>query len=251
MKKLLLILLFNFLTFGSNVADFAPMDIGSTWKYSYYYNETYICCLEKLDSLSIVIFLLNKEVRGNDTLLLLKIREQGRSVSKYNPIFDTIGNSEFIDTVIVSNDSIYKSASFKCKIFPFFNSHTVDSSKLVRFTNAGDDTLFYYSSNGYGYLQGVGFFEINTSWGNHRLTIKRINLVSYNDKSFSLSALKCRQSLINNNSFILKYKKDLFLTKHKNNNFGRTFLLTGKLSTENSNISPGFLIRNRNGLKNK
>ncbi len=246
-----MILFFNFFAFGSNVADFAPMDIGSTWKYSYYYSETYICCLEMLDSLSIDIVLLNKEVKGKDTLLLLKIKEQGRSVSPiYSPVFDTIGNLEFIDTVIVSNDSIYKSASFKCKIFPFFNSHTVDSSKLVRFTNAGDDTLFYYSSNGYGYLQGVGFFKINTSGGNHRWTIKRISLVSYNDKSFSLETVKCRQTLISNNPYILKSKKELFLTKHKNN-FDRSFLLTGKLSTENSNISPGFLIRNSNEIKNK
>lgn len=189
MKHLLFILVFVSVANGSFIGDFAPLKVGSVWKYSYTNYSEYMGWFTGCDTLSIEISLQSIQIRDKDTLILLDVKEQGRSISaNFSGVVqaDTIGSTKFIDTVMIIGDSIFKSSGYKSKVFPFWKAHNVNSTDLNKGLS-GIDTLYFPPSpdfrpeNGYTYLQNVGLYTHNYAWGGHRYDITKIKLLSYND----------------------------------------------------------------------
>jgi hypothetical protein len=217
MKHIFLTLFFVSTSFGSVIGDFAPTKVGSIWKYSYNYSSSYLGPSLIKDSLSIEIELLSKEIRGNDTLVFLHIKEQGRSIgiNLGALVFDTIGSSTFIDTAIISGDSVTRPSGYRCRVFPFYQTHNIDSSVLSKGLS-GIDTLFYFNFSQYGsiFLQGVGLYSLlSTYYGNHQITIA-INFVSLNDKPIPLGAKLSENKVPRNKTYYCQYTKRLSITKY-------------------------------------
>jgi hypothetical protein len=195
MKKLFVIALFAFPSFGALIGDFAPTIVGSKWEYSYLYTETDIILLYSV-TMTIQLQILSKQSRGDDTLVQLKINEKGIQTIYYDTI--TIDDS-FVDTAIISKDSIYKASSYKCTVFPFWKSHFINSDSLSKGVS-GQDTLFFLPSPpydphftlyvDYNYLQGIGLDSYYSFDGvgrnvSHNTTI---HLISYNDQGIALES---------------------------------------------------------------
>jgi hypothetical protein len=230
---------------GSLIGDFAPLKIGSVWKYSYTNYETYMGWFTGSDSLSIEISLQSIQIRDKDTLILLDVKEQGRSISaNLSGVVqaDTIGSAKFIDTVIIIGDSIFKSSRYKSKIFPFWKAHNVNSTDLNKGLS-GIDTLYYPPTpnfrpeNGYTYLQNVGLYTHNYSWGGHRYDITKIKLSSYNDN------LNTKHPGIHSPTFAITNSNNsriLSLTHKKAVQLA--FSLTGKIVHVEDNLPTGIII---------
>jgi hypothetical protein len=247
MKQLLFTLVFVSVACGSVIGDFAPFKVGSVWKYSYIYYETYMGDFGQSDSLSIEINLQSIQIMDKDTLILLDVKEQGRSISAFQgvQIHDTTGSIRFIDTVIITGDSIYKSSKYRCKVFPFWNAHDVDSMDLNK-GSSGVDTLYYLSTpyvmagHGYIYLQNVGLYLYNSSWGGHRYVSTKIKLVSYNDKMISLDT---KHSGKYSQMFNITNPKSYSLLSFTHKTIAQSaFSLTGKKVHIEDNLPTGIII---------
>jgi hypothetical protein len=236
MKSIPIILLSVSFSFCSTlIYDFAPTETGSKWVYSYYYSYYWVSYLIQKDSLIVTIELASKKVKGNDTLLFLSIREQGRSVNtgyEGGPIFDTTSDEEFVDTVYISPTTITKAPGYRCKVFPFWNSHGILIDSLTR--GMSDANILYVLSIPqqilpivYTYLQGIGLYKyFNGLFTNHNQSTA-INLISFNDKTIPLSIInrsgnRMQRSLPSGNCF------KVIIAKHMSDFMGVSYLLNGK-----------------------
>lgn len=192
LKIFFAVLLFFHISFcGNLISDFAPFNTGDKWLYSYYYHRSQVGTVTEVDSFLVSIELSSKPIE-DDTFILLKVRECGVSFGG-EPTFwnrHTIDTS-FIDTVIVSGASIYKSNSYRSKVFPFWNSHTISSDSLHRGILGNDSVYYQYSQNSYFssslYLQNVGLYSSGKSGGGvMTLDNEYIRLISFNNNSVAL-----------------------------------------------------------------
>jgi hypothetical protein len=264
MKHFFLVLFFASTVCGTSfIGDFAPLKVGSVWKYSYIYSEESGGQVVKRDLLTIEIVLMSMQVNGNDTTILLNAKEQGRSISEGGQGFDTTGSALYIDTVIIADSIIKQPTGYKCKVFPFWKTHNVDS------TNISIDGVTSYSTNsypiygehnlqtdqidvvtGYTYIQNVGLkssvFSYGRYSGKHTTTI---NLISFNDKVTPLSIqneYKCTQKP--NRSYADKSK---ILTFPNSKITQPAFSLTGRKIFTGHRIPAGIIVSNGSGIVNK
>jgi hypothetical protein len=180
-------------SFGAAVGDFAPMKSGSEWKYGYSYRYSYVGRPIQFDSIGITIKLQSTQSRGNDTLALLRVTEEGRL--QYTPINPSSGPSvdssytaTYVDTAVFSGDSIYKANGYRCRVFPFWQSHSYAAEGLGTVPYGGDTV--YSLANAQGtYLQNVGlYYSVIEILTNHT-SRTRINLVGY-DKNPAATVAK-------------------------------------------------------------
>jgi hypothetical protein len=171
----------------STVNNFAPTEIGTKWEYSYYYTGPYYTTDH--DSFTIRINLGSKQIRGNETLFLLNIRETGVSTKENEQkiVVASAIDSQFIDTAIVFNDSIFPAPGNRCAVFPFWKKHGISSDSLNKII-VGNDSIKAYIIVTEGlpgqavYLQDIGLYSkyyLNISMTFSDWSIK---LLSFNDK---------------------------------------------------------------------
>lgn len=247
MQHLLFILVFVSVAGGSFIGDFAPLKVGSVWKYSYTYYEGYMGWFTGCDTLSIEINLQSIKIRDKDTLILLDIKEEGRSISAYEGVtfHDTTGSTRFIDTIIIIEDSIFEYSRYRCKVFPFWNAHNVDSINLHKGLSGGDTLYCLLTPNivaglGYTYLQNIGLYSYNFTQNSHRNISLHIKLDSFNDKLISLSTKEPvkRSQMFN----ITNPESSRMLTFTHNKLAQSVFSLTGKKVSIGDNLPTGIII---------
>jgi hypothetical protein len=251
MKKLLIIVILVSSSFASStlIGDFAPTTVGSKWVYFYKDGPGMHSEPIPSDSLIIQIEAISKEKKGKDTLVLLKIIENGKSFSPIGLTLPTQINDTFIDSAIISDDSIYKSSSYQCKVFPFWNQHNIlsDSLKRVKLRNdtlfvfsLGNDTTFPFVSYS-SYLQGIGLYSLISV---QLMSSMDITLISFNNKPIpvetkfpSKNALEEKATLCN------KTFKTKLITKGSKL-FATGYLLNGKKTRATGNVSSGIILTN-------
>ena len=196
MKKLILLFLISAVSFGEMIGDFAPLTVGAQWKYRYVYMRREISDTIFKDSMGITITLANKIPSGNDTMVLLQVKEEGI----YRTDHDSVISASYIDTVIAGHDSIAPVKPFRCTVFPFWKTHSIsaDSLSIGLFNNSevkiyGRDFILGSGNNrsGYTYVQDVGLSDSYEYWAQTVHYIgTTVNLVSYNGKPFQVSTLR-------------------------------------------------------------
>lgn len=216
-----------------------------------------------------------KQAKGKDTLMLLKIGEQGRITSTAEMIgnyyhIDSAVNIHFLDTAIISGDSIFKLIGYHCKVFPFWKSHYIvsDSLKKVRseadtflalsdssatntsYTIIGPDTLFgTTSSSSFSIcvLQNIGLYSLHLNYSKsqnslYTSTDTNITLISFNNKPIPVETklpqknIRVEKRTLNSKNFkTLMMMKGAKLTS-------ATYLLNGKKNIATGNIPSGIAI---------
>jgi hypothetical protein len=184
------------------IGDFAPTTVGAKWVYSYYYLSTDLMgSFRIMDSLTVSITVSSKILRGNDTVIVLSVLEQGSKLSNYpGEGTDTTGVWNYTDTAIASGDSVVKHAPYHCPVFPFFTYHTIteDSLKKVLLGNDSISCYCHYDPvcmeyeyhETYYYYQNIGeysYYECGSPPGMGVLRYQ-INLISFSNGNFSVAA---------------------------------------------------------------
>jgi hypothetical protein len=160
--------------------DFAPLKVSTKWEYSYYFRGSYDTPIK--DSANIRIHLFSQ--RG--TLIFLNIRKVGFSIGFH---FDTTRiDSQYTDTVIVSDSSISPAPGYRCEIFPFWKSHGICSDSLRKIFLGKDSIAIFEAGKilGYGsgdsiYFQDVGLYSKFRITCCNTASTWSIKLLSFND----------------------------------------------------------------------
>lgn len=238
MKKLLFGLLFVSSSLGSVIGDFAPIKIGSSWKYSYTSTDGYVGTIYNYDSGTVEVTILSMQPRGIDTLILMHIKEQGRSKTLIEDSpFDY--NKDFVDTAIISGDSIFQPQTYHCKLFPFWKSHYIDSSLLAKGISESSPKYYLSNSLGYTYLQNVGLYSRKFQVFMNHFEIKTINLLSYNGAAIDLG-VKTAMNNARKLPLPSHYVKRISITHAR---FGQTaFSISGKKISPYKNMPNSVLI---------
>jgi hypothetical protein len=196
MKKLFLVLLISSVSFGEMIGDFAPLAVGTQWKYNYVYMRTEISEIIFKDSIGITITLANKIPSGTDTMVLLQVKEEGI----YRTDHDSVISESFIDTAIAGHDSIAPVKPFRCTVFPFWKTHCIPADSLSTGSFNNSEVKIYKrdiilgsgnNRSGYTYVQDVGLSNNYNYWMQTTHYIgTTVDLVSYNGKPFQVSTLR-------------------------------------------------------------
>jgi hypothetical protein len=186
------ILFFLTTAYSAMIKDFAPLQIGTTWVYSYFGWEDLITTFT-LDSMNITLKIQSKINRGTDTLILIDVHQQKAPINGPHVVPKRAAinlDSDYIDTVIARGDSIIPK-NYRCPVFPFLSTHSIDQESL-RKIKLGADSLFEYSNsyhemtfnNTIHYIQNRGLSDRSTD---HWLGVspksrkgENINLLSFN-----------------------------------------------------------------------
>jgi hypothetical protein len=249
MKSLLLVLFCVIISFCETaVSDFAPLKIGEKWVYSYYQRRAQSYFSEKIDSLMVEIELSSIETIGNDTLVLLNIKESGVSKERPYPgndVFnDSIVNKTFFDSVIIVGNRLSKPNGYRSKVCPFFRCHTISIDSL-QMGVVENDSLYYFAIDydfyHQKYVQNVGLYSYDVQTVSMiTLESTSINLISYNAKVITLGAKK--KFSLNSNPF--KHNISKLTLVSRLNPFGEYDSMDGKrLNANKIKRSNGILIR--------
>jgi hypothetical protein len=203
MWQMMVILFWAVSAKGSVIGDFAPIKIGSEWKYSFRNSTLGLDNFLRVDSGLAEIKVLSKQPRDTDTLVELYVKEENRSRiftfnSNDDTIKDTISDTAysrlFYDTAIISGNSVARSAFYHCSVFPFYSRHFIDTTGLSR-VKFGGDTLYSlifdlseFDNSREIYFQNVGLYSRDWSFMSHSIIKESIRLVSFNGTAPPASA---------------------------------------------------------------
>jgi hypothetical protein len=156
-------------TQDSLVYDFAPLTIGTKWEYLYCY-EAPATAAGWTDSSNIRINIISKQIKGNDTLILLNISKErffkGWLDTSAGFYHDTsIIDLQYTDTVIVTDSSISPAPGYRCEVFPFWKTHGIRNGSLSNI-HLGKDSIKTFIS---------GYINI---WGNETIYLQDFGLYS-------------------------------------------------------------------------
>jgi hypothetical protein len=271
MRKLFFALLFAVPLFAGKVGDFAPTEVGTVWEYSYDYQHSYITIGINKDSLSIRVELLSKSVVGADTVILLGIREQGRSLRwadesgiRLADTIDTIVNVQYVDTVVISGDSICRQVGYRCPVFPFWKEQAIESDSISRLFSgieplnyiilkSGQITIEselktgpYYAT----YLQNTGLISSENSYLGHNTIFTNIKLLSFNDKPVPTMIRQISDMVPRQSRTPRGIAKTVFVQYRTNITTG-AFSISGKKIPTGLRVAPGLTIKVEQAIQSR
>ena len=244
MKQMLLTFALISLSSGAIIGEFAPTAVGSEWKYSYFHSEGDVGRVYTTDSFTIQIELVAKDLQGSDTLVVLRVKQEGRSMNRGRSgplLYDTVGSASFFDTAIISGFSISRSGGYQCRIFPFWETLNIDETPPGRAT-VTDDTLHASTPSLYGsyYVRNIGLYYYSIFEGAIRHTTTLVNIISFNGKLFPVGVTYAGKSFPRSETFHPGKIKALSFTHTKAP--CPVFSLTGKKMAAGENLPNGIVI---------
>jgi hypothetical protein len=155
----LIIVAFSVSTFCEPIADFAPDQIGNTWKYNV--TNSYKSLGTYFDSSFVrTIILLKKEMAKDGTVYIFSCVDSGLSInlnSRPPYLYDSVTYiKQFTDTCFQYGDSIIQ----KANLLPFYKRHFINSddpgiSKIM----VNNDSLYQFTTQFARYIQNIGLYS--------------------------------------------------------------------------------------------
>ena len=238
------------------IGEFSPLSEGTKWVYSYLRKGDGIGSFQ--ESLQITITVHSSSNNNGDSIALFNVLQSGNYIAPNNPMTNSTIAESFTDTVFFRSDSLWKSSSYRGRVFPLYGKHTINSDNLFIGTVNGISTHYFSeivktpaSSVGLGGVykktifvqnEGLYYHNFSSSTGSGSYSEETtISLISFNNVLFRLPVVfkdkKIHQSTPINSIKVL-VSPQLYATMRNSN----CYAINGKIFKKKDVLSSGYYL---------